>query len=544
MKRFYPKNLLLIILSFLLVACSGNSAYWIPPYASQNIPAGVGISPEDASTGLDNPSFQIIEVAPAQTPDPIINDGPGVYVTPITGSGIYQPGGSAPASQVENPIDNTAPILYYTQAADTLPVVSIRFGVEPEAIVSAEPIPESGFIDPGKLLVIPRVLGETTSSQHLFPDSEVVYSPSATDFDAVSFAKEAGGYLSRFKDWLRTTGSLSGAETIMRVAVENSINPRLLMALLEYHGGWVYGEPANAQMKDYPMGVFLPMEKYLYNQLVWVVNQISIGYYDYREGRLTEIQFKDGVRARLAPDLNAGTAALQYYFASRLTSQEWAEALNPQTGFPALYVRMFGDPWVRAQNVEPLFPTGIAQPALILPFERNYTWSLTGGPHGAWEKDGAYAALDFAPGSSDTGCVESNTWVLAIASGLVVRTGPGLVVIDLDGDGREQTGWVIVYLHIATRDQIPLGSWVATGDHIGHASCEGGFATGTHIHIARKFNGEWVPADGPLSFNLGGWIASAGDKAYQGTLVREGVTIIANPSSTSASLITRTDKDP
>jgi len=103
---------------------------------------------------------------------------------------------------------------------------------------------------------------------------------------------------------------------------------------------------------------------------------------------------------------------------------------------------------------------------------------------------------------------------------------------------------VIVYLHVAARDRIPLGSWVAQGEKIGHASCEGGFATGTHIHIARKFNGEWVPADGPLPFNLGGWVAKAGEKAYLGTMTRDGVTITACTCSNAASFIIRTDEDP
>lgn len=126
----------------------------------------------------------------------------------------------------------------------------------------------------------------------------------------------------------------------------------------------------------------------------------------------------------------------------------------------------------------------------------------------------------------------------------MVRTGPGLVVVDLDGDGYEQTGWVIIYLHLATKDRIPVGSWVATGDPLGHASCEGGFATGTHLHIARKFNGEWVPADGPLPFNLGGWIAHGGPVAYKGSLTRDGVTIVACTCSSARTFITRTDADP
>jgi murein DD-endopeptidase MepM/ murein hydrolase activator NlpD len=126
----------------------------------------------------------------------------------------------------------------------------------------------------------------------------------------------------------------------------------------------------------------------------------------------------------------------------------------------------------------------------------------------------------------------------------VVRTGPGLVVLDLDGDGHEQTGWVLVYLHVSSKDRVIVGEWVAAGDVLGHPSCEGGFATGTHLHIARKFNGEWVPADGPIPFNLGGWIAHAGSESYKGTLTRAGETLTACTCSNYKTFITRTDEDP
>ncbi len=241
--------------------------------------------------------------------------------------------------------------------------------------------------------------------------------------------------------------------------------------------------------------------------------------------------------------MNAGTAALQYFFAQLYDRQAWQEVVDPKSGFPALYQQMYGDPWQRASTVEPLFPPGLKQPPLSLPFVRNWGWSYTGGPHGAWEHDGAYAALDFAPGSVESGCTDSSTWVTASASGLVVRSGKGVVVLDLDGDGREQTGWVLVYLHVTT-DRLPPGTWVDKDDHLGRPSCEGGISTGTHVHIARKYNGEWIPADGPLPFNLGGWVASAGEEAYKGTLTRGDQTLIACTCSNSTSLIERGPDDP
>jgi len=204
---------------------------------------------------------------------------------------------------------NIAPILYYTKAGDTLPVVAARFDVNPDEIMSPTAIPEQSLISPNQLLVIPHRLANTTSSIKLLPDSEVVFSPSAVDMDMEGFVTAAGGYLSGYQEWLATTEWTSGAEVIYRVALENSINPRLLLALLEYQSGWVYGQPSSLAARDYPMGNIDLQHKDLYQQLAWAVNYISTGYYGWREGLITEIQFSDGVTARLSPDLNAGRRA-------------------------------------------------------------------------------------------------------------------------------------------------------------------------------------------------------------------------------------------
>jgi hypothetical protein len=114
-----------------------------------------------------------------------------------------------------------------------------------------------------------------------------------------------------------------------------------------------------------------------------------------------------------------------------------------------------------------------------------------------------------------------------MADGLVLRSDVDGTVIDLDKDGDERTGWVLYYLHLATNGRVPLGREVKAGEPIGYPSCEGGHVTGTHVHIARKYNGEWILADGPLAFNLEGWVVHGGSEAYEGTLTRGGGRIIA-----------------
>ena len=431
------------------------------------------------------------------------------------------------------------PLLYYSQAGDTLEALAVRFGVRIDEIESTVPLPESGFINPNQLLIIPQRFTNTTSSAHLLPDSEFVYTLSAIDFSTVRYVNEAGGYLRNAHDYLSTSGESTGGEVVQQIALDNSINPRLLLALLEYQSGWVYGQPATLADEEYPLGKIAFNQKGLADQLKWAVNQLSIGYYGWREGRLSEITFTDGVTAHLAPDLNAGTAALQYYFAQIYDSPTWLAALDSKIGIPALYEQMFGSPWSRAQVVEPIFPPDIEQPELDLPFIENRTWSYTGGPHGAWERDGSWAAIDFAPATSVSGCVPSDAWVTAVGDGVVTRAERGIVVLDLDGDGFEQTGWVIIYLHIATEGRTGAKRMVNAGDLLGHPSCEGGHATGTHVHIARKYNGEWIAADGPIPFVLSGWAAHSAGEPYKGTLTREQDTITANQYGSGVSVIMR-----
>ncbi len=439
---------------------------------------------------------------------------------------------------------DTAPILYYAQSGDTLAAIATRFGVLAQEITSPDDLSAEGLLPPGQLLIIPNRLTTTSDDTHILPDSEFVYGPSAVDFDVQTYVEQAGGYLSTYREWLNSTGWTSGAEIVARVALENSINPRLLLALLEYRSGWVLGEPQTETQREYPLGYVQDTNTPLYHQLVWAVNQLSIGYYGWREGRLTALTFNDGRLVHIAPTLNAGSAALQYFFALDGDRTTWEAAMDPQTGFIATHERMFGDLQLRAHQVEPLYPHDLQQPPLILPFLRGQFWAFTGGPHGAWEHDGAWAAIDFAPGSVEHGCAPTINWVTASAPGLVVRSERGVVVIDLDGDGHEQTGWALLYLHIAEKGRIPAGVYVEAGDKIGQPSCEGGYATGTHVHFARKYNGEWIAADGPVPFVLGGWRIHAGQAPYEGYMERNGQRIPASPLGIMETRIVRTEDDP
>ena len=416
--------------------------------------------------------------------------------------------------------EEDAPILYYAQSGDSIGILAVRFGVETSQITSTVPLPEEGFIPEGQLLLIPNRLQQTSSNLKLFPDSEVVNSPSSIDFDTKAFVDQAGGYLSGYSEAVYAFDVMSGADIIDKVAREFAIHPRLLLALLEYQTGWVYGSRSTNDFDQYyPLGIKLDAVG-LYHQLVEAAGIIESGYYGWREGTVVTAEFQDGWKLRLAAELNCGSVGLMQFFASLSRFEDWSNDLYGEDGFLATYNRMFGDPWLIAQEYEPLFTPEVLQPELILPFQPGIVWSYTVGPHAAWGAADVRAALDFAPPSAETGCHNNWTWITSVGPGLVVRSGDGTVVVDMDGDGFEQTGWNIIYLHVATTNRVPAGTWLEAGDKIGHPSCEGGKSTGTHLHIARRYNGEWVPAEGPLAFVMSGWKAKAGSESLSGWLVR------------------------
>jgi murein DD-endopeptidase MepM/ murein hydrolase activator NlpD len=416
---------------------------------------------------------------------------------------------------------------YLTAAGDTLPALSKRFGVHPEQILAGQSIPADGYLPLGVFLQVPNALGSVSPGVLVLPDSEVVYSP-ATVFDVETFVRSAGGLLASYDEEIAPGKRLGGAAIVQTVAQNLSVNPRLLLGLIEYRSGWVYGFPADGVADAYPLGFRIAGRRGLYQELMIAATQLNRGYYGWREGTLVEARFEDETKLRFHPSLNPGSVALMHLLSILRPRDKWMTSVYGDDSFPALYSSLFGDPWPRA--TDPLFPTDLTQPTLELPFAAGERWSLTGGPHPAWNAGTPRGALDFSPISGGEPCAISSWWATAAAAGVVARAEANAVALDLDGDGREQTGWVIVYLHLARNGLIAAGTEVEAGTRLGHPSCEGGVATGKHVHVARKFNGEWLAADGPVPFVLSGWRAVADERNYYGALV-QGVERVTSDSS-------------
>ena len=420
------------------------------------------------------------------------------------------------------------------QQGDTLPAVAAHFNTTEDAIRKANPdLPQVVTTLPaGYPMQVPAYHVPLTSTPfHILPDSEAVNGPGAIGFDLKAEVESRPGFLKGLTDFAQRR-QRPAWEVVDVVARNYSIHPKLLLTLLEHQTHALSQPEPQGNQATYPLGYENIRRRGLYRQLIWAAERFNNAYYGWRTGPV-ELELSDGRLSKPDPWQNAGTVGVQGVFAALEGQPAFEEAIRPD-GFAQTWEELWGDPFAAEQVV---IPPSLQQPQLGLPFPPNRVWDFTGGPHPSWGDSLPFGALDFAPPAAIVGCAPSGEAFTAPASGIVTTSDHAMVTLDLDGDSDERTGWVLFFYHVATEGRAPAARVVKQGDPLGYPSCEGGLATGTHIHLARRFNGEWMPAGGPIPFEMGGWTAADGAAPYQGTLTKGSRVVEACVCSTAENRI-------
>jgi murein DD-endopeptidase MepM/ murein hydrolase activator NlpD len=143
-----------------------------------------------------------------------------------------------------------------------------------------------------------------------------------------------------------------------------------------------------------------------------------------------------------------------------------------------------------------------------LPFPVGESWVYNGthiggfGPYGGTSS--VFSAMDFAPTPRFPawGTNTSNMWAVASAPGRVIYKTSCRIVLEHEG------GWKTLYYHLEN-PQVHYNQYVQANQRLANlantlseATCEGGGATGVHLHFALIHNNYYQRLDGK---RLSGW---------------------------------------
>lgn len=426
--------------------------------------------------------------------------------------------------------------LTIVEEGDTLEEIASLHSTTIQYLQILNDIGNSELIRVGQSLWTPATSSATLPGPafEIIPDSELVYGPALESFDTQATVEELGGFILDYEEEVEGT-MMSGPEIVQLVARRHSVSPRLLLAALEHNAGWLTNtSPAEV---EFPMGRVDDSVTGLYAQLRWAASMLNWGFYGRADGGMTGFFLSGEVPVAFEEQVSFGTTGVQHFLGARddMGLAQWLRDVGPD-GLAATYWNLFGDPF--AQAIEPLVPADLAQPEMSLPWGKGESYYFTGGPHAGWNHGTAWAALDFVPEDVLGGCQTSDSWLTAVTSGVIVHSDRGLVILDLQGDGFAGSGWAVIYMHLEDRDRIEVDREVEAGQRLGHPGCVGGFSQGTHLHLARTYNGRWISADGEIPFVVGGWRSTGEGIEYNGWLVRDGVQIEADAFLTDDNLLT------
>ncbi len=349
---------------------------------------------------------------------------------------------------------------------------------------------------------------QTVPDLPLVSDGQFVWGPNVGDFDVASYLQAIGSPLVAY------------AEDVALWANYTSVNPKILLTVLQMRNGMVLGPPPD------------PDPAVVRGQIESTAMDLATAFYEHlytwgsRSGGLSRmlasppvVELMDGTAVRISGAASSGSYAVATLLAGTRGLAAWSQDVSTADplGFPGVFGAMFPgtDPLDATNDINPA--AAPAADLLQFPFPLGASWYF-GGPHN-WNGGSApppYSSMDFYSGGA-TCAAPPDLYTVAAAAGAGVRRASCWMEIDHGG------GWTTSYYHL-------LGT-VAGGDmgrntSLGTIACEvcvGGFATGPHVHFSLKYNGAYVSLEGAV---LSGWTVHVGSTPYNsGSLERDGQTL-------------------
>jgi len=296
--------------------------------------------------------------------------------------------------------------------------------------------------------------------------------------------------------------SMSFAHVLTGLSSLYSLNPQLLLALMELHAGLVSNPAPSADALGYAMGFRGEAggRRGLYAQLRWAARELRHATRDYAERDAFPMPgwaFADGSRQDVAPDIS-----LSRYVLGRVLAPTTSPCgLGPRMdALATTYERLFDEDPRRAPAGWP--PP--AQPFLRRPMEQTYEITSFFDHDAPFLRKSGSLLTFWGRSETDVSfAYDGHTgWDYAMAPpDIVLAAGDGTVVFAGNSDDGcasparavivdHGNGYRTLYWHLARIDVEP-GQPIAAGTPVGMAG-ESGCAVGAHLHLQVQYLGRDV----------------------------------------------------
>jgi len=360
-----------------------------------------------------------------------------------------------------------------------------------------------------------------TWAQALVSDGQFVWGPNVGDFDLTAFLQERGSPLASLANAVEVNAAYYG------------INPRVLLAVLETRYGLVTALPdgmADAGLIALIEDTSQTLHNAFYDHLYQWGSRAGNAAADTPPA----IALADGASLQIADGTSSGSYAVAAALGTDQTpaSADTLLAADAAGGFEAVFIELFPgvDPLDASNDINPssLPPDDLLQ----FPFPLDSAWRFSGVHSWAGGDYGSdRSSMDFSTTWSNfPNFPYKNTVAAAGGNARIITPYAGHLPcwVEIDHGG----GWTTSYYHLrnigSTSGSIGNLSRNQLIGAIGTETCNGGFASGAHVHFTLWYNGALFDLDG---VKLSGWTvhvdwAAQGDDTYNsGYIERDGVTL-------------------
>lgn len=358
----------------------------------------------------------------------------------------------------------------------------------------------------------------------LKPSSTATPTPEPVDdfFDPQRFSYEHNFYVPEIQAFLEEyPGPLkdeyfqigdrrhSFAEVLIRMSTLYSINPKILLALLECQSGMI--STAEPTKEQYTQAMGFENMPGLYQQFRWGAIQVRLALRDYavhaKTGDFPALVFKDGTQQTVPEDITMTRYVMKRFFAPLTTPADLSGNL---VAFQQSYQWLFEDPRFPQKDLpapsEPFLSLPMEHPIRVTSFFDHDTPFLqeNGDLLSYWGIQDARLSYDGHPGW-DYALIPPDP-ILAAADGTVVFAGNSndgcstmaqAVIID-HHNGYRSLYWHLSAIHVERGDTVKAGFPIGI---VGASGC----SVGPHLHFQVQYLGRDVDPYGWCGSEPDGW---------------------------------------